>query len=104
MIKVYGADICIDCRNLKVILKQRNLEQEFEFIDITESTDNLKAFLEIRDHEALFEEIRNWEGGAIGIPCFVMKDGMVSLDVDEVFLRIGQPPVKDDEIVEKRCE
>ena len=104
MIKIYGSDICIDCRNLKAILKQRSLEQEFEFIDITKTTDNLKEFLEIRDHEDLFEEIRNWQGGAIGIPCFVMEDGAISLDTDEVFSWIGQPPVTDDEIIEKRCE
>ncbi len=104
MITIYGADICIDCRNLKAILKQRNIENQFTYIDITQSTDNMRAFLTIRDHEAIFEEIRNWEGGAIGIPCFVMENGTVSLETDAVFAQIGQPPVQEAEIVEKRCE
>ena len=104
MIRIYGADICIDCRNLKAIIEARKIESYFEYIDITESTDNMRAFFAIRDHEDVFEEIRDWEGGAIGIPCFVMEDGTVSLETDEVFSQIGQPPVRDEEIIEKRCE
>ena len=34
--KVYGTDICIDCRNYKAIQKNRGFEAEY--IDITENT------------------------------------------------------------------
>ena len=37
--KVYGSDICIDCRNYKALASGRNLEAEY--IDITENTPNL---------------------------------------------------------------
>lgn len=47
MLKVYGSDICIDCRNYKAIQKSRGFEAEH--IDIIEDITNLKEFLEIRD-------------------------------------------------------
>lgn len=87
--KIYGSDICIDCRILKAVLKARGIEADF--IDITENTGNLREFLGIRDHDSHFEKVRNWEGGAIGIPCFVSDEGSVTLDVDEAFSWIGQP-------------
>ena len=34
--KVYGAEICVDCRNYKAIQEKRGFEAEY--IDITEST------------------------------------------------------------------
>lgn len=95
--KVYGADICIDCRNFKHINQTRKLN--LEFIDITENTDNLREFLYLRDTEAAFSEIR--KRGGIGIPAFVYGE-KVTLDINEAFLWIGQKPVEDDEIAETR--
>ena len=65
--KVYGAEICIDCRNYKAIQKKRGFEAEF--IEITKDTGKLKEFLELRDHDPVFEPVR--EHGGIGIPLFV---------------------------------
>lgn len=96
--KVYGADICIDCRNYKAIQKSRGFEAEF--IDIVENTTILKEFLKMRDHLELFEEVRK-EGG-LGIPLFVNDDGAMTFDVNEAFAWIGQPEVRDEEIVEWR--
>lgn len=95
--KVYGTDICIDCRNFKRINASRNLN--LEFIDITENTDNLRMFLQIRDSEPAFAEIR--KTGGIGIPVFVSGD-KVTLDINEAFSWIGQKPVEEDEIAERR--
>ena len=39
--KIYGADICIDCRNLKHIMKSRGMELDYR--DIT--ADELKQFM-----------------------------------------------------------
>ena len=50
--KVYGAEICIDCRNFKAIQKARGFEAEY--VDITADTTNLKEFLAIRDNEPIF--------------------------------------------------
>ena len=95
--KVYGTAICIDCRNYKRIQESRGFEAEY--IDITESTANLKEFLEIRDTDPLFAPVL--ERHSIGIPLFVNEDGAKTFDINEAFAWIGQPPVEDDEIVEK---
>lgn len=94
--KVYGAEICIDCRNYKHIAKARNLD--LEYIDITENTANLREFLHLRDKEKAFEVVK--ERGGIGIPAFVHED-KVTLDINEAFSWIGQKPVEEEEIVEK---
>ena len=96
--KVYGADICIDCRNYKEIQKNRGFEAEY--VDIIENTTNLKEFLKIRDNNALYEQVK--ENNGIGIPLFVREDGMKTFDINEAFSWIGQEPVKEDEIVEKK--
>lgn len=96
--KVYGADICIDCRNYKAIQKARGFEADY--IDITESTSNLKEFLQMRDHDPVFEPVRKHSG--IGIPLFVREDGEKTFDMDEAFSWIGQAPVREEEIVEHR--
>jgi glutaredoxin-related protein len=96
--KVYGTDICIDCRNYKAIQAARRFEAEF--IDITENTVNLKEFLSIRDRDPLFVPVR--ENGGIGIPLFVREDGTKTFDIDEALSWIGQEPVREEEIVEHR--
>lgn len=96
--KVYGAQICIDCRNYKAIQKARGFEAEY--IEITEDTVKLKEFLQLRDTNPLFDEIR--ARGGIGIPLFVDDDGEMTFDINEAFSWIGQPPVREEEIVEHR--
>lgn len=90
--KVYGADICVDCRNYKQLQKERGFEAEF--IDITEDTEKLKEFLRMRDHDPVFEPVREHSG--IGIPAFVNEDGRITLDLNEALAWIGQEPVKED--------
>lgn len=96
--KVYGAEICIDCRNYRAIQKNRGFEAEY--IDIIANTDNMKEFLRIRDQDPLFEAVR--ERGGIGIPLFVREDGTKTFDINEAFSWIGQNAVRDEEILEHR--
>ena len=96
--KVYGAEICVDCRNYKAIQKSRGFEAEY--VDIMENTKNLKEFLEIRDLDPVFDPVKEHHG--IGIPLFVNDDGAKTFDFDTAFAWIGQPPVEKDEIIEKR--
>ena len=96
--KVYGTHICIDCRNYQAIQASRGFEAEF--IDITADTANLKEFLALRDHDPVFAPVR--EHGGIGIPLFVREDGRKTFDIDEALSWIGQPPVREEEIVEHR--
>lgn len=95
--KVYGSNICIDCRNFNHINKARNLN--LEFIDITENTANLKEFLHLRDTSSVFENMR--KNGGIGIPAFVLDD-KITLDINEAFSWINEPPIDDNEILEWR--
>lgn len=48
-------------------------EIEFEYVDITDSMSNLKAFLKYRDNRPEFKEVK--EEGRVGIPCIVINDG-----------------------------
>ncbi len=97
MMKVYGTDICIDCRNYKAIQKKRGFEAEY--INITENTGNLKAFLEIRDRDSVFEPVK--DRGGIGVPLFVREDGVKTFDLDEALSWLGEKPVEESEIAEK---
>ena len=91
--KVYGSEICIDCRNYLTIQKMRGFESEF--IDITADTGNLKELLRLRDTHPIFEPVREHSG--IGIPFFVNEDGKETFDLDEALAWLGQEPVGEDE-------
>ena len=54
----------------------------------------------MRDTEEIFAPVRAHSG--IGIPLFVNEDGKMTFDFDEAFSWIGQPPVKEEEIIEHR--
>lgn len=95
--KVYGAEICIDCRNYKRIQEKRGFEAEY--VDIIENTRNMKEFLKIRDLDPIFDAVRERHG--IGIPLFVKEDGTMTFDLNEALAWIGQPPVEDHEFIEK---
>ena len=96
--KVYGSDICIDCRNFKHINKLRDLN--LEYTNITADTTALREFLMLRDKNDIFKDCR--ENGGIGIPCFVSDDNKITLDIDEAFTWLDQPPIREDEILERR--
>jgi len=91
--KVYGSDICGDCREFKSLMQQRGFE--VDYIDITENVLNLKEFLKLRDTEAAFDAAK--ERGGIGIPAFVNEDGQCTIDLNTALAWIGQPPVEDEE-------
>ena len=93
MLKVYGSDICGDCREVKAIMQERGFE--VDYVDISENVMNLKAFLKLRDSEAVFDAAK--ERGGIGIPAFVNEDGVCTLDLNEALAWIGQPPVEEEE-------
>jgi len=93
MLKVYGAEICPDCRDFKDLMAQRGFE--VEYVEMTASTQDLRAFLHLRDHEAAFEEVR--ARGGIGIPAFVREDGEVTLDLNTALGWIGQEPVEEND-------
>lgn len=78
-IKMYGAPICGDCVTVKEVLA-KSAQVELEYINITESTANLKEFLKYRDSEPMFDAIK--AEGRIGIPMFILEDGTKTFDLE----------------------
>lgn len=92
----YGSKICPYCRNFLRLNEARRLG--ITFIEITDNTIAMKEFLKYRDSLDLFKDVRSHSG--IGIPFFVDGD-RVTLDKNEALAWIGQPPMTDEEFVER---
>lgn len=89
MIQLYGMQICPDCAEAREQLLAAGVD--FAFLDFADATQNLKDFLKIREGNPLFDAAR--EAGGIGIPCFVLPDGSVSLELKDA-LRAGGEAAK----------
>lgn len=83
MIKVFVMQTCPDCAQVK---KEAGNDSRFEVIDIGEHVRHLKQFLALRDHNPAFDEIKR--RGQVGIPCFVLEDGRVTFDWEDVSLSL----------------
>lgn len=81
MIKMYVMHTCPDCEYVE---KQVVDDPRFEVIDIGKHVRNLHEFLELRDHNPAFDEAK--EIGDVGIPCYVLEDGTVTLYSKDVGL------------------
>lgn len=81
MITVYGMPSCPDCASVEEQIRGR---KDFRMVDIGAHVVNLKAFLRLRDLRPEFDEARRM--GYVGIPCFVLEDGGVTLDPRDVGL------------------
>ena len=81
MIKIYGMQTCPDCTYLDNQVKGNN---NYEVIDIGLHVKDLKDFLKLRDSNKAFDEAKRI--GAVGIPCFVLEDGTVTLVPEEAGL------------------
>lgn len=82
MIKIYGMETCSDCTYVEQQVKGNDM---YEVIDIGRHVRNLKAFLRLRDLDPAFDEAKSV--GAVGIPCFVLEDGTVTLNPEDAGLR-----------------
>lgn len=75
-------DTCPDCTMWK---EQVEGNDKYEVVDIGQHVRHLKAFLKLRDTNPLFDSVK--QGGFVGIPCFVLEDGTVTLSPEEAGLR-----------------
>lgn len=82
MIKIYGMKSCPDCSFVDEQVKDN---KDFQIIDIGDHVRNMKEFINIRDTDPAFDTVRGT--GAVGIPCFVLEDGTVTLKPEDVGLR-----------------
>ncbi len=76
--KIYGTDLCPDCVEAKRKLDEKNIP--YDYVDITASIGNLKAFMKMRDEEPAFDEAK--KAGAVGVPAFVLDDGEIRLEIE----------------------
>ena len=81
MIKMFVMHTCPDCEWVE---KQVENNSNFEVIDIGKHVRNLKQFLDLRDSNPAFDEAKAI--GDVGIPCYVMEDGSVTLYSKDVGL------------------
>lgn len=81
MIKIYGMSTCPDCTYVEEQVKG---DSRYEVIDIGRHVRDLKAFLRLRDTHSAFDGAKR--AGAVGIPCFVLDDGTVTLVAEEAGL------------------
>ena len=81
MIKMFVMETCPDCEYVE---KQVAGDPRFEIIDIGKHVRNLKRFLDLRDSHAAFDEAKRI--GDVGIPCYVLEDGSVTLSSKDVGL------------------
>lgn len=72
---------CPDCQVLMDRLKDTS---RYEVIDIGSHVFHMKQFIHLRDTSPAMEEARR--NGWVGIPCFVLEDGTVTLDPKEAGL------------------
>ena len=82
MIKIYGMSTRPDCTYVEEQVKDND---HYQVIDIGQHVRDLKAFLKLRDHHPAFNEAKRM--GAVGIPCFVLEDGTVTLNPVDAGLR-----------------
>ena len=79
---------CPDCSYVE---EQVEGNDKYEVINIGEHVRKLKEFMKLRDHNAVFDEAK--ASGTIGIPCFVLEDGSVTLTPEDAGLR--SRPIED---------
>ena len=86
VITVFGMPSCPDCFSVE---RQIEGNPSFQFVNIGEHIRYLKAFMKIRDMSPVFDDSK--KNGSVGIPCFVLEDGMITLNPEEVGLAAEKP-------------
>ncbi len=79
MLKIYGSMMCPDCVKCREDLDKAGVK--YEYLDFADSLWNVKCFLNLRDSEEIFSDVK--ANGKIGIPCIQREDGSVTLDWEE---------------------
>lgn len=80
IMKFIGTRVDRDCYDAENVLKQSGIK--FEYVDISASSENLKFFLDLRDHREEFVELK--KQGYVGLPCFLLENGNILFDENEI--------------------
>lgn len=76
MLRIYGSEMCPDCIACKANFDVYGVG--YDYIDINASLQNLKAFLQLRDSDPVFNQCR--KNNTIGLPALINEDGTVFLN------------------------
>ena len=87
MTTVFVMSTCPDCKRIENQIKDN---PNYNVIDIGAHVRNLTAFLQLRDNNPTLAAARQM--GFVGIPCFVLEDGTVTLSSLEA--GIGAKPAE----------
>ncbi len=90
MIKIYSMPSCPDCACIEAQVRDNG---QWQIVNIGQDVKALKEFLRLRDHDHAFDEAK--AHGQVGIPCFVLPDGKVTLEAEDAGLT--SRPVTDGE-------
>ena len=85
-ILVFGTNACPDC--VEAIKRLDEMNADYIYLEFSNNMPNLKRFLKLRDTEALFDPVK--EQGQVGVPCFKLEDGTLTLDLQEVLEKVGR--------------
>lgn len=86
MIKIYGLPTCPYCDYVE---KQIEGDNRFKYINIGAHVRNMSEFIHLRDTRKEFDHSKAI--GDIGIPCFLLEDGTITLKPEDVGLVEYQP-------------
>lgn len=89
MIKMFVMKTCPHCEYVE---RQVEGNPQFEVTDISKHVRNLKQFLDLRDNHPAFDKAKKI--GDIGVPCYVLDDGTVTLSSKDA----GLEPMPDENI------
>lgn len=85
-ITVIGSHLCPD--TLYALNQLAEASTEICFKNISASLEDLKVYLGLRDSEAMYQPVK--ESGGIGIPCFLLPDGKITMDLKKVLGHISR--------------
>ena len=83
-VTLMGSHLCPD--TLYAINRRCEAGAELEFKNLSASLADLKAYLALRESSPLFDGPK--ARGSLGIPCFVLEDGTLTLDLEQVLAAV----------------
>lgn len=83
-VTVVGSHLCPDTLYALNVLSARKVDMTFQ--NLSASLPDLKAYLALRESSSLFDGPK--ANGTLGIPCFILEDGFITLDLEDVLARI----------------
>ena len=79
-IRLMGSHLCQD--TLYALMKLKDQGVKIEFCNISTNFPALKEFMTLRETDPIFEPVK--ERGGLGMPLFVLKDGIRTLSLEQV--------------------